>query len=172
MKVVIRAMTRDDVDALHEAVRSSMQELSEWLPWCHPGYSREDARRWVDFGLDCWLRGSEFPMGVFDESGRLLGGVGLSKIDRVNRIANLGYWVRTDVMRSGVATEAARQMMEYGLRELGFKRIEIVVLPDNLASIRVAQKLGAVDEGIVEAKAEVFDELVDARVFSLSEESV
>ena len=111
-------------------------------------------------------------MGIFGEDGSLLGGGGLSKIDRTHRVANLGYWVRSDSVRHGIATQAARQMAEYGIRDLGFKRLEIVVLPENDASIRVAQKLGAIDEGIVAGKAQLGGHWVDARVFSLASETL
>ena len=51
------------------------------------------------------------------------------------------YWGR------GYATESARACLRYGLDELGIERIIAIIFPDNLPSIRVAEKLGMVSEG-------------------------
>ena len=40
----------------------------------------------------------------------------------------------------GYATEAARALVEYGLRELGLARIVALILPDNVRSRHVAEK--------------------------------
>ena len=42
----------------------------------------------------------------------------------------------------GVATEAARTVLDYGFRELGFDPIVGTIHPDNAASVRVMHKIG------------------------------
>jgi RimJ/RimL family protein N-acetyltransferase len=42
----------------------------------------------------------------------------------------------------GIATEAARAVIDLGFRRLGFERLIALVEPDNLASRRVCDKLG------------------------------
>jgi len=49
-------------------------------------------------------------------------------------------------VRNGVAIAAARLAAGFAFRELGLTRIEIVALVDNVASRRVAEKLGATFE--------------------------
>jgi [ribosomal protein S5]-alanine N-acetyltransferase len=39
-------------------------------------------------------------------------------------------------------------LIDWGLRDLGLERIEFAILPENLASQRVAERLGAHREGI------------------------
>ena len=46
--VSIRAYRADDAPALHEASLESVREVEPFLPWCHPGLTLEDARRWID----------------------------------------------------------------------------------------------------------------------------
>lgn len=62
------------------------------------------------------------------------------------RTGNLGYWVRSTSTGCGVCTSAARQAVEYAFLHLGFTRIEIHVLVDNIASAQVAEKIGATFE--------------------------
>lgn len=144
--VLIRPLTADDTLPLYRAVRASIDSLSYWLPWCHAGYSEADAADWIAYCQQAWEARREFPFGIVDRSGELLGGVGLSQVDRANNRANLGYWVAAAHRGKGVASIAARLAARTGFEQLGFTRIEIVVLVDNIASHQVAEKLGATRE--------------------------
>ena len=57
--------------------------------------------------------------------------------------------MRTSAAGRGVATAAAQLLIPFGFDTLGLQRIEIVAAVDNLGSQRVAQKLGAVREGVL-----------------------
>lgn len=142
--VRIRPYVASDVDALHALVMASNESLSQWLPWCRPGYSHEDARAWISHCLSMWEAKSAFPFGIFDdETDALLGGVGLSQIDRVHNMANIGYWVGTPNQGRGIAVAATMQAARFGFDEQAFTRLEIVAAAENHASRRVAEKLGA-----------------------------
>jgi RimJ/RimL family protein N-acetyltransferase len=144
--VLIRPLASGDTLALHRAVRASIDSLSYWLPWCNAEYSEADAAEWIAYSMRAWEARNGFPFGVFDRDGELIGGVGLSRVDRTSNMANIGYWVSAPNCGKGVATTAARLAARIGFGQLGFTRLEIVVLMENLASHRVAMKLGATRE--------------------------
>ena len=77
---------------------------------------------------------------------RVWGGVGINQINRAYNFGNLGFWVRASRVRNGVAISAARLAARFAFRELALTRVELVALVDNLASRRVAEKLGATFE--------------------------
>lgn len=56
--------------------------------------------------------------------------------------ALLGYSVDVEQMGQGYATEAVREVVRFGFRDIDLKRIEAGVLPENTASIRVLEKCG------------------------------
>ena len=151
--VLVRPLAMDDAASLHRAVRESVESLSYWFPRCHAGYSLADATQWIEHGLASWENRTEFPLGVFDADGEVIGSTGINHIDRVHNLGNLGYWVRDAARSRGVATTAARAAALLGFNVVGLTRLEIVVLPHNTASQRVAEKLGAVRE--VEARNRV-----------------
>jgi RimJ/RimL family protein N-acetyltransferase len=91
----------------------------------------------------------------------------LNKIDKPHLRANLGYWVRTSATRRGFATAAARLLARFGVEHLNLDRIEIVAAVDNIASQRVAEKLGAVREGVARHRLRIHDVPYDAVVYSL-----
>ncbi len=166
--ILVRPYQPDDVPLLYEAVRESIDEVAPWLPWCHQDYAIEESRGWIETRAEAWAQGTEYDFVMTDPAhGRLLGGCGINTLNRANRFANLGYWVRTERTRRGVATAAARCVAAFGFRELGLIRIELVVATANTASQRVAEKLGATREGVLRNRILVRDQMHDAVMFSL-----
>ena len=166
--LALRPPGPDDVEPFWEAVAESVPELSRWMAWCHEGYSREEARAWLETCAHAWDRAEAFDFLVTDPAtGRLLGACALNHLDHGNRRANLGYWVRTSACGRGIATEAAALAVHFGLGDLGFGRVEIVAAVANRASQRVAEKLGATREGVARNRFCFAGEHVDGVVFSL-----
>jgi RimJ/RimL family protein N-acetyltransferase len=123
---------------------------------------------------EAWKNDREYGFGVFDvESGKYLGGVGLSFINRVHNCANLGYWVRTSAAGRGVASKAARLAARFGLEEIGLQRIEILAATGNLASQRAAEKAGArLESALLRKRLRINNQPVDARLYSLISEDL
>lgn len=164
----VRPLTPQDADALYVAVRSSISELAGWLPWCTPQYSLQDSQTWVAHCQRAWAQRTEFPLGIFDAaSGTLLGGTGINHIDPVFHSGNLGYWVATPATGRGVARTAAALATGFAFAELALTRIEIIVLPQNLASQRVAEALGARRECLARNRIHFQGKPHDAVVYSL-----
>ncbi len=127
-----------------------------------------DSANWTLHCQRAWAAGTEYHFGVFDAaSGRLLGGIGLSHVSPVRRSANLGYWIADDARGGGVAVAAAQLAAAWAFGHLGLQRIEILVQPENTASLRVAVKLGAVCEGIARNGIIIDGEPREAIVHSL-----
>ncbi|MBS1911610.1 MAG: GNAT family N-acetyltransferase [Bacteroidetes bacterium] len=79
-------------------------------------------------------------------TGEILGDCGLKMLDGGPDI-EIGYRFRRSAWGQGYASEAALACMKYGTEHLGIRRIVAVVQPGNLASQRVARKLGLVAAG-------------------------
>ena len=166
--VRVRPFEPGDVEPMFEAARESIAEVFPWLPWCHPEYSRENSAGWVGTRAAAWESGEEYSFVIEDAAtGRFLGGTGLNQIHRVARLANLGYWVRTSAAGRGAATRATRLVARFGLERLALARIEILAAVDNRASQRVAEKAGAVREGVLRNRLQIHGRSVDAVIFSL-----
>ena len=171
--MIIRPCQPRDAGLVYEAVRESMKELSPWMPWCHRAYAIEDSRTWLGSRPDLWLKGMEYDFLIADRSGgRPLGICGLNNIDRENRRANLGYWVRTSRVRQGVATACVPLVARFGFEELQLNRIEIIVATGNIPSQGLARKIGATREGRLRKRLMVRDHVFDAIMFSLIPEDL
>jgi RimJ/RimL family protein N-acetyltransferase len=173
-RLVVRSYRDDDVPRLFEAVRESIAEVSPWLPWCHENYSIEESREFITSRNSAAQGDEHYSFAVFrkDNPQRLLGGVGLNFINRVHQFGNLGYWVRTSAAGQGIASNAARLVAQFGFEKLGLQRIEILAAIPNIASQRVAQRIGAAREGILRKRLLIHGEPQDAIMFSLVREDL
>ncbi len=76
-------------------------------------------------------------------SGRVVGDCGLTRKDVDGRAEiELVYVFAADVWGKGYATEAASTIRDHAFRHLGVTRLVALVDPANIASIRVAEKIG------------------------------
>jgi RimJ/RimL family protein N-acetyltransferase len=98
---------------------------------------------------------------------QVVGGVFLNDVARYCQMANLGYWVRTNRRGEGIATEAVKQAARYGFEKLGFQRLEIVVKTENTPSLKVAEKTGAIREGLLRNRFNFLGVPCDAYMHSL-----
>ena len=170
--LLLRLPRASDVDALFAAVKESIDELSRWMPWCAGGYTRDGAAMFVEGLCAAWHEGREYSFAVFERrTGQLVGCCGLNQLDGQNRRANLGYWIRRSA-RARRGRIGARLAAEFGFRELQLDRIEIIVATENIASQRVAEKIGAIREGIARRRCRVGEITHDAVMFSLVREDL
>src|ERR1035437_7213021 len=106
-KLSLRPYTMADVQSLYEAARESIPEMTPWMPWCHANYSIEESRSWLSMRAQMWGSAESYDFAIVDaRDGSYLGGCGLNEINAYEKMANLGYWVRTSRTKRGVATAA------------------------------------------------------------------
>jgi RimJ/RimL family protein N-acetyltransferase len=76
------------------------------------------------------------------DTNRFVGRVGLQYHRFWPDDVELGWGVDPDLWGRGYATEAAREVLRHAFGALGFDRVVSILHPENLSSIRVAEKLG------------------------------
>jgi RimJ/RimL family protein N-acetyltransferase len=158
----------DCVAGLFEAVIESKEELSRWMHWCHPDYSAGETKQWVDSRSEAWEQCKEYSFLIVDSrSSQIVGNCGLDHVHEIHLFANLGFWVRTSRTGEGAAAEATRLLSEFGFSALKLARIEILVAVENIASQRVAERAGALREGLLRNRLVHRGEVRDAYMFSM-----
>lgn len=64
--------------------------------------------------------------------------------EEATRVVELGYTFLRQSWGKGYATEAASAMRDYGLNEQKFLQLHSIIVKENLGSIAVAEKIGAI----------------------------
>ena len=171
--LTLRPYQITDIEPCFNAIRESINELLPWMWWCHSTYSIKDTQIWIESRPGACQNATECSFAIIDsKDGSFLGGCGLSNINRTDRCANLGYWVRTSRSRQGVTPAAGLSVARFAFKELELNRVEIVSATENKASIRVAEKIGALREGTLRKRIVVRDTVYDAFMFSLIADDV
>ena len=88
-------------------------------------------------------------------------------MSRVNRVGEVGYWVRTDEASRGICTEVTARVLEVGFQEMGLHRATLRIAVGNRASERVAEKLGFRLEGTLRDEVRVGNKWLDHTVWGL-----
>jgi RimJ/RimL family protein N-acetyltransferase len=107
----------------------SYAEAKEELEWHMNGHPK-----YPELGL--WAT-------IHKKTGRFIGRCGLLPWTIEGQLEiEVAYTLAQDYWGQGLATEAARGILNYGFETLNLKRLICLIDPDNLASQRVAEKMG------------------------------
>jgi ribosomal-protein-alanine N-acetyltransferase len=80
---------------------------------------------------------------------RIIGNVTLSNIVRGPfQSCYMGYKLDEKEINNGYITEAIEKVVEIAFLELGLHRIQASIMPKNIRSIKVMEKLGFINEGL------------------------
>ncbi len=103
----------------------------------------------------------------------MLGGTGLHTRSGPDSF-EIGYWIRADSVGRGLATEATAALTRVAFEICGVARVDILVDPENGASLSVPRRLGFVEEGVLRRRLEspAGAPRRDATVFSLLAEEL
>jgi UDP-4-amino-4,6-dideoxy-N-acetyl-beta-L-altrosamine N-acetyltransferase len=86
---------------------------------------------------------------AIEVDGRHLGNLGLHKIDRTHRKADIGIVIgEPEYWSKGIGTEAMRVALRYGFDALGLNKISLDVLEYNARAIRMYERVGFQQEGV------------------------
>lgn len=167
--LVLRPFKRRDVDGLLDAVRASLADLIEWLPWAHAGYQRSDAVAFVRESMAAWRDGRAFDFTIrrTDEPRRHLGNVSVWATTRAGQVGEVGYWVRSDETGKGVCTQASARILQIAFEELRMHKVVLRVAVGNIASERIAEKLGFSREGMLREELKVNGVWMDHSLWGL-----
>ena len=153
-RVVLRPLRSDDWDAWREVRQRARVWLERWEPRPESGSADPSTDREA-FRSRCgaWERqrhfDSAYGFGLFLTDGTFAGEVSLGNVQRGPfQMAYIGYWIDEALAGRGYVPEAVVLLMRYAFETLGLHRLEATIVPRNIASRRVAEKLGLREEGI------------------------
>lgn len=170
-KIGIRRFGPEDAEPLFLAARETSDELCRWMVWGRADYSLEDSRAFIARSATEWEKGTWYTFVVYGKKeGEFLGSIGLSAVDRVHGYAQVGYWVRRARRGEGIGAAAVRLAASYAFGELGLHRLELIIPVGNHGSVAVAEKAGAVREGVLKARVRLNGKYHDAAIYSLVHE--
>lgn len=139
-RLVIRAFLPDDVPALTEILSDP-----EVMKYSVRGVCNEAAtRQFIEWSMACYESHGVGPWALVDKkSSALVGfcGVGPEMVDGIEEI-NLGYRLATRYWNQGLASEAAKAVLDYAFDQKQLHSVVVIIEPEHVASRKVAEKAG------------------------------
>jgi len=166
------------VEGDYEAWLAVRTRCRSWLiPWEPRSKGAPPAPEDVaSFIARCGMRererqlGSGFGFGIFVE-GRFAGEITLSSIQRGPfQNGSVGYWIDEELAGSGLIPEAVVVVLQFAFETLRLHRIEVAIIPRNIASRRVVEKLGLRTEGVALGFLEINGEWEDHVRYAITAE--
>lgn len=115
-----------------------------------------------------WEERSKFTFGIFTQPTRqLIGHIFVKTIDWNTPKCEAGYFIAKAHQGNGYATEALNLLTTFCADDLGMAKVFLRIMPENMGSIRVAEKSGYEFEATMKKDfRDHNDQLVDVHYFS------
>lgn len=120
-------------------------KVSQWLLVVPYPYTRKDGLWYVNH---CEEKLKEKPQKDYGywmelkETGEIIGGIGLHKVDHARRKGEVGYWLGVRHHRKGYGSEALEVLLDLAFRKLKLERLEAGVFEGNPSSGKLLEKYG------------------------------
>ena len=174
-RVLLRLPQHGDYDSWYQVRRSSRDFLKPFEPrWSEADLARRVFAARVKRAREEAKQGTDFSLFIFRSDGErqvLVGGITLSNIRRrAAQFVTLGYWMGKQWAGQGIMTEAVGVTLPFVFDTLDLHRIHAAFLPGNMASRRVLEKNGFVEEGFAEKYLQIDGRWEDHVLFGLPKE--
>lgn len=163
--IALRPWCEDDAATL--AILCRDDDIARWTN-APSDYREADGRSYIRRVEEERRAGRGVYYAVVDAaSDRLLGACDLRISPADPHVGEVGFLLGAHARGRGRMARAVRLIARWGFEELGLRRIEVLVHPENLAAARVAESACFTREGLLRAYREKHGEREDRVVFSL-----
>jgi ribosomal-protein-serine acetyltransferase len=142
----LRLLEERHTKSLFDAVQREREHLRPWLPWVEATRTEEDTLSFIRSVLEQFAGNRGFAAGIWTGT-RLVGTIGVHRIDWLNRRVEIGYWLGREYEGRGIMTDACRAVVTHLFQELELHRVEIRCAVENARSAAIAKRLGFALEG-------------------------
>lgn len=156
----------EDAETLFTLTDNDRPYLREWLPWVDGTKTVEDTMDYISFSQEGNNAGTLLNLFIIWKD-KIVGITGFNKIDRIHRIAYIGYWLSSDFQGNGIMTQSAKALTDYAFNELHSNKVEIRAAVGNKKSRSIPERLGYVQEGILRSNEWIYDHYVDHVVYGM-----
>lgn len=147
--LILRSLSKSDASQVYSVIDSNRAYLRTWLPWVDGTSSPTVTESVITSWEKALAEGRDIVLGIF-ESGEYIGNMGLHDINRHNRSAMVGYWLAKGSQGRGIMTGCVRALMDLGFSTLALNRIYIHCAAENTKSRAIPERLGFVQEGMLQ----------------------
>lgn len=163
---VLELIAQAHAPAIFDIVQHNREHLRQWLGWVDRAQDVQFIENFVAGAQHRHAQGTEYSF-VMITDGRVVGRIGLYKLDAANQSAEIGYWIAADQQGRGLVLQSCQRLLQFCFEELGLHRLEIRCGTSNRKSQRIPQLLGFEKEGTLRQAEYLHGAFIDLDVFGL-----
>lgn len=112
----------------------SIQETKKEIKWYENIFKEQTGIRW---GIS------------LKDDPKIIGSCGFLNISKANMRAEIGYELHREFWGKGLMSEALAAILQFGFKDMNINRIEALVEPENIASLKLLENFHFVKEGLL-----------------------
>ena len=149
-RLILREWGKRDMKDLIEGLNNL--KISKWLAYVPYPYTHKDAGKWINYCIKNANKGKkrdsyEFAIELKSEE-KIIGGIGIVKISKVQGTAGGGLWLNAKYHGCGYGEEAFTQKINFAFNKLKLRRLENGFIKGNSSSFKMQKRLGYKIEGL------------------------
>ena len=165
-RLVLRRPRLSDAEDLVALLND--KAVRAFIPDMPAPYERRDALQWLRRAQGPprpTPTGPSHPRHI-EMDGRMVGGISL-RWNAPNKSGDIGYWIGRPYRGQGIATEAARALVDHAFSSLGAQRLWAMAVVENQASREVLESCGMRLEGIQRSHQIIGRRRVDLAIYAI-----
>lgn len=164
-RLILKGLTPQDMHYIFENLPKS--QIKEILGHQSEADYLKEEQKHIN-GYSSYNRSFLFFLMIDKDSRKIIGRCGLHNWNIDHQRAEIGYNMEDErFKRKGLMGEAVETIIEYGFQELKLNRIEALVGPENVPSLRIIEKNGFTREGVFKQHFNVDEKYEDTIAFAL-----
>jgi ribosomal-protein-alanine N-acetyltransferase len=174
-RVELRPLRPDDFKHWSEVRNANVDWLTKWEP-TRPAGTPDVINDKNAFASRCNARdrerhlGSGYGFGIF-VNGSFSGEINISSIQRGPfQNCYVGYWIDQRKAGNSYTPESLVLLLQFAFEELKLHRVQVAIIPRNVSSRRVVEKLELRNEGLAQKYLEIDGQWEDHMRFAITSE--
>jgi ribosomal-protein-serine acetyltransferase len=169
--IKLELINENHAQQIFDVVDANRAHLRKWLPFVDRMQTVAFAENFVQGTMQLNKDGIEFAFVIIAHN-KVVGRIGVYKINHQNKIGEIGYWLAENAQGKGIITRACKAMINFCFSELALNRIEIKCGTENEKSKTIPEKLNFTKEGVIRQGELLYDKFIDLNLYSLLKQEV
>jgi RimJ/RimL family protein N-acetyltransferase len=147
----IRLISREDLPAYFSMIDSNRKRLEDFFAGLISLTADQEAtKKYIDELMGWYEDKKHYCFLIIDKSNEsVIGSVQLKSLDWRVPKAEVGYYIDLNYEGKGITSKAVSKVIHYGFGHLKLNKLFLRASPENMGSVKIAEKNGFEKEGLI-----------------------
>ncbi len=164
-RLLLKKLSLNDAEDIFEYANE--EEVTKYVIWNRHN-SVVDAIEFINFAAQEFQNGNAIIWGLeVKKERKVIGTIDLRNFNNEHKCGEIGYCISNKYWNKGFASEALKEIINFGFERLYLNRLEAHCELENTASWRVMEKAGMTYEGILREKVLIKEKFRSMKMYSI-----